>query len=33
MFLFLKPESYKVRTIEVKSCRVTEGEIKKPRLG
>lgn len=25
MFLFLKPESYKVRTTEVKSCSVTEG--------
>lgn len=32
MFLFLKPESYKVRTIEVKSCSVTEGEIKNPGL-
>lgn len=27
MFLFLKPESYQVRTTEVESCRVTEGEI------
>ena len=30
MFLFLKPESYQVRTTEVESCRVTEGEIKNP---